>query len=215
MRCNAGAATRRNCCPDHDDGADDLRYREVLWIALLVNAAMFALEVAAARVSGSVSLLADSIDFFGDAANHALTLAVLGRVLAARARAAIAKAATMAAFGFFVLGEALWNATRGVPPAASTMGVIGVVALTANVGVAWMLFRHRSGDANRRSIWICSRNDAIGNVAVLLAALGVFGTGDAWPDLLVAAVLGSLALGGALTVLRQARAELRAGALGA
>ncbi|HEY0879123.1 MAG TPA: cation transporter [Zeimonas sp.] len=206
---------RRSCCPDHDDGADDRRYRVVLWIALLVNAAMFAVEVAAARVSGSVSLLADSIDFFGDAANYALTLAVLGRVLAARARAAIAKAATMAAFGIFVLGEALWNATGGVTPAASTMGVVGVVALAANVGVAWMLFRHRSGDANRRSIWICSRNDAIGNVAVLLAALGVFGTGDAWPDRVVAAIFGSLALGSAVTVLRQARAELRAGALGA
>jgi len=196
------------CCSSCGDDDGDPRYWRVLWIAMLVNAAMFAAEVVASRVAGSVSLLADSIDFLGDAANYSLSLAVLGRVLAVRSRAAMVKAATMAAFGAFVLGKALWNATRGVPPEALTMGVVGIAALVANIGVAWMLFRHRAGDANRRSVWICSRNDAIGNLAVVLAALGVLGTGNAWPDLVVAGVLGTLALTGAVAVFRQARDEM-------
>lgn len=163
----------------------------------------------ASWTSGSVSLLADSIDFFGDAANYAISLAVLGMAAATRSKAAMFKAATMGAFGVFVLGKAVWSLKAGVPPEAVTMGAIGFAALVANVVVAWMLFRFRTGDANMRSVWICSRNDAIGNVAVMLAAFGVFGTGSAWPDLAVAAVMGTLALVGAVTVLRQARAELR------
>src|SRR5690606_18572926 len=159
------------CSPAHD--GNDPRFRTVLWLALLVNTAMFATEIVAARVADSVSLLADSIDFFGDAANYAISLAVLGMALVVRSRAAMFKAATMGAFGVFVLGKALWNATQGATPQALTMGAVGFAALAANVGVAWMLYRYRTGDANVRSVWICSRNDAIGNIAVLLAALGV------------------------------------------
>jgi Co/Zn/Cd efflux system component len=170
---------------------------------------MFVAELLASWSSGSVSLLADSIDFFGDAANYALSLAVLGMALTARSKAAMFKAACMGAFGAFVLGKALWNAQTGVAPEAFTMGAVGLAALTANAGVAWMLYRFRTGDANMRSVWICSRNDAIGNVAVMLAALGVFGTGSAWPDLAVASVMGVLALTGAATVMRQARDELK------
>ncbi len=200
---------------DHHDHAptdpDEARlpaYRRVLWIALLVNAAMFAVEIGAGVASGSVSLLADAIDFFGDAANYALSLAVLPLGLAWRARAAVAKAASMVLFGLFVLGRAGWAALGGVPPEALTMGAVGVLALTANVGVAALLYAWRSGDANMRSVWLCSRNDAIGNVAVLLAAAGVLGTGTRWPDLAVAVVMGALALWGGLSVMRQARAEL-------
>ena len=186
----------------------DPRYRKALWIALVLNATMFAVEFGASWQSGSVSLLADSIDFFGDAGNYALSLAVLGMAATTRAKAAVFKAACMGVFGLFVLAKAAWNLQAGTPPEAFTMGTIGGVALAVNGGVALMLYRFRTGDANMRSVWICSRNDAIGNVAVMLAALGVFGTGSAWPDLAVAAVMGVLALSGAWSVLRQARVEL-------
>jgi Co/Zn/Cd efflux system component len=181
----------------------------VLWIALVLNAAMFAVELAASWASHLVSLLADSIDFFGDAANYALSLAVLGMALPVRAKAALFKAACMGAFGVFVLGKALWNLQAGVVPEPVTMGAVGSAALAVNAGVAWMLYRFRTGDANMRSVWICSRNDALGNVAVMLAALGVLGTGSAWPDIVVAGVMATLALWGASTVLAHARAELQ------
>jgi Co/Zn/Cd efflux system component len=198
-----------HCCPAPDKPAIDPRYRKVLWIALVLNAAMFMVELGASWASGSVSLLADSIDFFGDAANYALSLAVLGMALPVRSKAALFKAACMGAFGVFVLGKALWNLQAGLVPEPATMGVVGFAALAVNGGVAWMLYRYRSGDANMRSVWICTRNDALGNVAVMLAALGVFGTGSAWPDLVVAAVMATLALWGAATVLTHARSELR------
>jgi Co/Zn/Cd efflux system component len=197
-----------HCCSAPAAPAVDPRYRKALWIALALNALMFVVELGASWRSGSVSLLADSIDFFGDAANYALSLAVLAMVLSVRAKAALFKAACMGAFGVFVLGKAAWNLHAGVPPEPATMGVVGFAALLVNAGVALMLYRFRTGDANMRSVWICSRNDALGNVAVMLAAAGVLGTGSAWPDLLVAAIMGALALSGASTVLRHAREEL-------
>jgi Co/Zn/Cd efflux system component len=201
-----------HCCSGHCSPTPtvDPRYRKALWVALVLNAAMFVVEFGASWASGSVSLLADSIDFFGDAGNYAISLAVLGMAMPARSKAALFKAACMGAFGVFVLGKSLWSLQAGVPPEAATMGAVGFVALAVNAGVALMLYRFRSGDANMRSVWICSRNDAIGNVAVMLAALGVFGTGSAWPDLLVAAVMGTLALTGASSVVRHARQELQA-----
>ena len=184
-------------------------YRRVLWIALVINAAMFAVEIAGGLRAGSVSLLADAIDFLGDAANYGVALLVLGMALKWRARAALLKGLTMGAFGIFVLGRAAWSLAAGIVPDPMTMGWIGALALAANVAVAAMLFAWREGDANMRSVWLCTRNDAIGNVAVMAAALGVFGTGSAWPDLAVAAVMGTLALAAARSVIAQARAELR------
>jgi Co/Zn/Cd efflux system component len=198
-----------HCCAAPTEPAVDPRYRRVLWIALVFNIAMFAIELTASWSSHSVSLLADSIDFFGDSANYALSLAVLGMALSVRSKAAIVKAACMGAFGVFVLGKAMWNAHAGVSPEPLTMGVIGFAALVVNGGVAWMLYRFRTGDANMRSVWICSRNDALGNLAVMLAALGVFGTGSAWPDLVVAAIMAGLALWGSVTVLGHATSELQ------
>jgi Co/Zn/Cd efflux system component len=197
---------------DHDhlpaDGHLRPGYRRVLWIALVVNALMFLLEIATGLRAGSVSLLADAIDFFGDAANYALSLAVLSLRLAWRARAAMLKAASMLVFGVLVLARAVWVAAQGGTPEALTMGLVGMLALAANLGVAWLLFAFRDGDANMRSVWLCTRNDAIGNMAVVLAALGVFGTGTAWPDLAVAAVMAALAISAGVSVLRQARGEL-------
>jgi len=184
-------------------------YRLALWIALGVNAAMFAIEIAAGVQAGSVSLLADSIDFFGDAANYGLSIAVLSLGVAWRAGTALLKATSMLLFGVAVLARAAWSAWSGVVPEPATMGVVGGLALTANVGVALLLFRFRDGDANMRSVWLCTRNDAVGNLAVMGAALGVLGTGAAWPDLLVAAIMASLALTAGVAVMRQARRELQ------
>jgi len=199
------------CCAQSgcSSAPSDPRFRKALWVALFLNALMFFVELGASWASGSVSLMADSVDFFGDAANYALSLAVLAMAASVRSRAAVFKAATMGAFGLFVLGKALYNLQAGVTPEPITMGAVGLAALAVNAGVALMLFRFRSGDANMRSVWICSRNDAIGNVAVMLAAVGVFGTGSAWPDLAVAGVMGFLAIAGARTVLNHARQELR------
>jgi len=185
-------------------------YRMALWVALAVNAAMFALEIGAGLASGSVSLLADAIDFFGDAANYALSIAVLSFAVAWRARTAMLKAASMLLFGLAVAGRALWSVVHGTTPEAMTMGAVGLLALAANVGVALLLYRFRDGDANMRSVWLCTRNDAIGNLAVLAAALGVFGTGTRWPDLAVAAVMAGLALTAGVSVLQHARRELAA-----
>lgn len=184
------------------------RYRRVLWTALALNAAMFFVELLAGAQAGSLSLLADAIDFAGDALNYGVSLAVLASALAFRAKAAAVKALSMMGFGVYVLGNALWSLWHGAPPNALTMGVVALMALAVNVGVAVMLYAFREGDANMRSVWLCSRNDAIGNVAVMLAALGVFGTGSAWPDLLVAGLMAALALNGGWAVWRQARQEM-------
>ena len=199
------------CC-DHDapklDAIVNLaRYRKILWIALVVNAAMFLVEIVAGVQSGSLSLLADAVDFAGDAMNYAVSLAVLASALAWRARAAMLKALSMMGFGLYVLSAALWSVWNGGVPLATTMGAIALVALVANIAVAWMLYAFREGDANMRSVWLCSRNDAIGNLAVFIAALGVFGTGSAWPDLAVASLMAALALHGGWTVLQLARGE--------
>ena len=204
----------KSCCqtPDPDSRAlNDPRWRRVLWIALVANAAMFAVEMLAGAAADSRSLQADALDFFGDAANYAISLGVAGMVLAWRAKAALVKAATMLAFGVWVIGYAIYGLFAGASPEPETMGVIGALALAVNVIVALMLFRFREGDANMRSVWICSRNDAIGNVAVLGAALGVFETRQAWPDLLVASIIAGLALWGAAEVFSQARRELAQG----
>jgi Co/Zn/Cd efflux system component len=190
--------------------ANSPRYRRVLWAALLLNATMFVVEIVGGLQSGSVSLLADAVDFFGDAANYGLSLVVLGMSLQRRAQAALVKGASMAAFGVFVLAKAAWTLRTGTVPEPITMGVVGALALTTNVSVAAMLYAWREGDANMRSVWLCSRNDAIGNVAVMGAALGVFGTGAAWPDLAVAGVMGVLALTAARSVIAQARGEMKA-----
>lgn len=188
---------------------NDAAWRRVLWIALAINAAMFGVEIVAGVTAGSASLKADALDFLGDAANYAISLGVAGMVLAWRARAAMAKGMSILLFGMWVLGNTVWMAAQGVVPAAETMGIVGMIALVANLGCAAMLWRHREGDANRRSVWICSRNDAIGNIAVVAAALGVFGTGTGWPDIAVAAVMAGLALSGGWQIIRQARGELR------
>ena len=189
------------------------RFKRALWMPLAINASMFFVEIIGGVAAGSVSLWADAADFAGDAANYGISLAVLSLGLAWRARAALLKGVSMAAFGLIVTVKTGWAALAGSAPEPMTMGAIAVLALLANLAAAGLLYAYRDGDANMRSVWICSRNDAISNIAVGLAALGVFGTGTAWPDLLVAGLMAVLAITGAWTVLRHARAELDESAL--
>jgi Co/Zn/Cd efflux system component len=192
----------------HGQGASSPVYRRILWIALAVNLAMFVVEIGAGLTAQSASLLADSLDFLGDAANYGISLFVLGMALHWRARASLVKAASMGIFGLWVAGTTIQHALAGTVPEASVMGAVGAVALAANLGVAALLYRWREGDSNMRSVWICTRNDAIGNLAVLAAAAGVFGSGTGWPDYIVAAIMSGLALVGAFQVTRQALTEL-------
>jgi len=204
-------------CHDHctiesrgRDSATNPAWRRALWIALVLNLTMFIVELAAGLQADSVSLLADAVDFAGDAANYGLSLAVLGMAVVWRSRAALVKGLSMTAYGLFVIGKAAWVLHSGTVPEPLTMGVVGAIALVVNTGVAVLLYAFRTGDANMRSVWLCSRNDALSNLAVMLAALGVFGTGSAWPDLVVAGVMAALALSAGVTVVREARRELAA-----
>ena len=197
-----------DCCGGPDPGLDR-QYRRALWAVLIINAAMFLVEIGAGVAAGSASLQADALDFFGDAANYAVSLFVVGMSLRYRASAAFAKGATMGVFGLWVIGTVIWHAVQGTLPSAFTMGTVGFAALVANAASFAILWAYRGGDANMRSAWICTRNDVLGNLAVLLAALGVFGTGRGWPDIIVAVIMAMLALQGAVTVLRQSRGELR------
>ncbi len=201
-----------SCCESacgSETAKADPRWRRVLWAALIVNAGMFLVEMAAGAVADSRALQADALDFLDDAANYAVSLAVVGATLAWRARTALLKSLFMLGFAGWVFTSAILAFVNGTSPDPAMMGAIGALALTANVGVALLLYRYRKGDANMRSVWICSRNDAIGNIAVMLAALGVLGTGSAWPDLIVATIMASLALTGGIQVFRQAISELR------
>ena len=184
-------------------------YARVLWIALIVNAAMFAVEMAGAFFSRSVALQADALDFLGDAANYGISLAVVGMALTWRARAALLKGLTMGLFGIWVLGTTIYRVQMGGVPEADLISGVGTLALMANLGVAAMLYRYREGDANMRSVWLCSRNDAIANIAVIAAGAGVWITGTFWPDILVGVGIAALALTASVDVIRRSLAELR------
>jgi Co/Zn/Cd efflux system component len=184
-------------------------YSRILWGVLAINAVMFLVEIGAGLAAGSASLQADALDFLGDAANYAISLIVVGMALRYRASAALAKGATMGLFGLWVIGTVIWHSVHGTLPSAFTMGAVGFAALAANVASFGLLWAYRGGDANMRSAWICTRNDVLGNLAVLIAALGVFGTGTGWPDIIVAAIMAALALQGAAIVVRQSMTELR------
>lgn len=201
-----------SCCQSACGSAKSLnepRWRRALWIALALNAVMFGVEMAAGAAADSRSLQADALDFLGDAANYAISLLVAGMTLTWRSRAALGKGLTLAALGSWIMVGAIIAALSEAAPQPTTMGIVGFLALATNAGVALMLYQFRTGDANMRSVWICSRNDAIGNIAVMAAALGVFGTGTAWPDLIVAALLASLGISGGVQIVRHSLQEIR------
>ena len=197
-----------SCGCDAPKVTTDHSFRRVLWIAFAVNATMFVTEAASSFAAGSTALLADSLDFFSDASNYAISLYALTLGVVARSRAALVKGLSMGAIGLWVIGGVFHKLATGGVPDALIMGPVALLALAANVFVAALVFRHRHGDANRESVWLCSRNDAIGNLVVVAAASGVFATGSYWPDVAVAAVMAGLSLSAAWQVVRRALGEL-------
>lgn len=191
-----------------DGVSDDYKHR--LRLVIAINAVMFATEMIAGTVAGSLAMWADALDFLADAATYGLSLAVIGTAATLRARVALLKGISLSSMGLWVLGATLWQVFVTGVPRAEIMGAIGVLALAANVASVLILIRYKDGDANVRSVWLCSRNDAIGNAAVMLAALGVWGTATKWPDLIVAGFMAALFLSSSLQIIRQALKELRA-----
>ena len=183
--------------------------RRALWAVLIINAGMFVVEITAGVFAGSVSLQADAVDFLGDSASYAISLFVLSKSLRWRSGAAMIKGLSMAVFGLWILGTVIHTAMTSGTPDPMVMGWVGVMAMLANLVAAFLLYRYRNGDANMRSVWLCTRNDVLGNIAVVLAASGVLATGSMWPDLGVAMILASLALHSSAQILRQSMAELQ------
>lgn len=190
------------------DGMDP-RYKLVLWTVIGINGGMFLVEMVAGQLAGSQALQADALDFLGDTVTYGLSLAVIGTSLRTRATAALFKGLSLSLMGLWVFGSTAYRTLVVGVPSAEVMGVIALLALAANLGSVGLLMPYKDGDANVRSVWLCSRNDAIGNVAVILAAFAVWGTATAWPDLIVAAIMAGIFLTSSVQILRQAWNEYR------
>jgi Co/Zn/Cd efflux system component len=200
-----------SCGHDHVFDGMSADYRRRLWLVIAINAAAFVVEMTAGVLAGSQALQADALDFFADTVTYGISLAVIGASLRTRAVAAFAKGVSLTLMGAWVLGSTVHQVFVLGTPRAEIMGVVGFVALAANVASVLILMRYKDGDANVRSVWLCSRNDAIGNVVVMIAALGVWSTSTGWPDLAVAAVMAGLFLTSAAQILAQSWREYRAG----
>ena len=201
------------CC-GHDAKFEGLSpdYKRRLWMVIVINAVMFAVEMGAGQMAGSQALKADALDFLGDALTYGISLAVIGASVRVRTAAALAKGLSLFAMGAWVFGSTLYRVFYIGVPEAEIMGVIGFMALAANLASVVLLLPYKDGDANVRSVWLCSRNDAIGNVAVMIAALGVWGTATGWPDLIVAGIMAGLFLSSSVQIVRQALEERRSDA---
>ncbi|MBL4806395.1 MAG: cation transporter [Rhodobacteraceae bacterium] len=184
-------------------------YKRRLWLVIVINAVMFFVEMTAGQLAGSQALQADALDFLGDSLTYGISLAAIGASITVRTNAALFKAFTLLAMGLWVAGSTLWRVFYIGVPTAEIMGMIGFLALAANLASVFLLVKYKDGDANVRSVWLCSRNDAIGNVAVMIAALAVWGTATGWPDLIVAGIMAALFLSSAWQILTQALAEKR------
>ena len=198
----------QNCCASQASH-HSAKYRKALWIVLVLNLTMFFVEVVMAVKSGSTSLLSDSLDFLGDSANYMISLIVLPMALSYRAKASMVKGLTMGGFGLFILITTIYRAFYGEIPSHDQMSVVGALALVVNVTALAVLLNFRDGDSNMRSVWVCSRNDAIGNVAVILAGMAVYFFQSKYPDLIVAFVLAFLALQASQEIIKRAWAELK------
>ena len=192
------------------DGVD-AAYKRVLWAVIVINAAMFIVEMSAGKLAGSQALQADALDFLGDAFTYGLSLAVIGMSLKVRSTAALLKGVSLLLMGLWVFGSTAYQFLILGVPKAEIMGVIGFLALAANMASVLLLMRYKDGDANVRSVWLCSRNDAIGNVAVMFASGAVWLTASAWPDLIVAIVMAGLFLRSSQLILVQAWREFQSG----
>jgi Co/Zn/Cd efflux system component len=185
------------------------RYKRILWTVIGINGLMFLIEMIAGQLAGSQALKADALDFLADTVTYGLSLAVIGASLRRRASAALLKGASLSAMALWVFGSTVYQTLVLGLPKAEVMGLVAVLALAANLASVLLLLPYKDGDANVRSVWLCSRNDAIGNVIVMVAALGVWGTATAWPDLAVAAVMAGIFLTSSVQILRQAWTEYR------
>jgi len=201
------------CCEDMAFDGNSARYKRALLSVIAINAIMFVVEISASIFSGSQALQADALDFLADSVTYTITILVVGKSLKARATAALFKGSSLALMGLGVLGSTLYHLFNGDTPTAEVMGLTAGLALAANLASVFILIRFRDGDSNVRSVWICSRNDALGNVAVLIAAWAVWETDSPLPDLMVAAFMASLFLYGAVQIIRQAKAEIASGTL--
>ncbi|GLQ05545.1 cation transporter [Sneathiella chinensis] len=200
-----GAGCGHNCSFDGTSSS----YKKRLWAVIFINAAMFVTEITAGEFAQSKALQADALDFLGDAATYGISLAVIGMSLRVRSLAALAKGISLAVMGLWVFGTTVSTALSPGLPEATVMGATGFLALAANLLSVLLLMNFKDGDSNVRSVWLCSRNDAIGNVAVMLAAAGVWGTTSAWPDLIVAALMAGLFLWSSVQIIRHALSERR------
>ena len=194
-------------CEVSFDGASN-EFKKALWLVIAINGAMFLVEMSAGFLGRSMALKADALDFLGDTLTYAISFWAIGKSLRLRSRVAMLKGMSLGGMGLFVLGATLYRFFFIGRPDEMVMGVIGAMALAANLTSVLILMRHRDGDANVRSVWLCSRNDAIGNLAVLAAAGLVHLTASPWPDLIVAFLMASLFLNSAGKILRQARQEM-------
>lgn len=198
------------CC-GHDAKFEGISsdYKRRLWVVIALNATMFFVEMTAGHLAQSQALQADALDFAGDALTYGISLAVIGASLRARTNAALFKGVSLLLMGLWVFGSTVYRVFYVGVPTAEIMGAVGFLALLTNLASVLLLVKYKDGDANVRSVWLCSRNDAIGNVAVMFAALGVWGTASGWPDLIVASIMATLFLSSAFQILRQALAERR------
>jgi cation diffusion facilitator family transporter len=184
-------------------------YKRRLWLVIGINAAMFFVEMGAGAFAGSRALQADALDFLGDTFTYGITLAVIGAALRTRALAAFMKGVSLTLMGLWVFGTTAYQVLVIGVPRAEIMGVVGFLALAANLMSVLILLRYKEGDANVRSVWVCSRNDAIGNIAVMIAAIGVWITVSRWPDLIVAAIMAGIFVTSSAQILRRSIVELR------
>ena len=200
-----------SCCEDKSCEITALheQHGRVLWIVLAINALMFFVEGWAGLLAQSTSLLADALDMLGDALVYGFSLVVLARSSRWQAGAALAKGAFMLVFGLGVLGEAVYKVFYPVMPGVEIMGVVGGLALVANLVCFFLLYRHRGDNLNMSSTWLCSRNDLIANSGVLLAAGASYLLTSHWPDIIVGAIIASLFLSSAVKVLRPSIQVLR------
>lgn len=198
------------CCGDgvKFDGVSDV-YKRRLWVVIALNASMFIIEMSAGHLAKSQALQADALDFLGDALTYGISLAVIGASVRVRTNAALVKGFSLLMMGIWVFGSTVYRVFYVGVPEAQIMGIVGFLALLTNLASVLLLVRYKDGDANVRSVWLCSRNDAIGNIAVMLAALGVWGTATGWPDLIVATIMAGLFLSSSVQIVRQALSERR------
>jgi len=199
------------CCGNNAkfDGTSD-GFKRALWLVIAINAVMFAVEMYGGAMAGSQALKADALDFLADSATYGLSLWAIGRSLQTRSNAAIVKGVSLLLMGAWVFGSSIYQIFVMQVPVAPLMSIIGMMALAANVVSVLILVRYKDGDANVRSVWLCSRNDAISNIAVILAAGVVWYTQSAWPDLIVAIFMAGLFTSSAIQILKQAWAERKA-----